>query len=370
MGVFDPHNVPLEDTTPDDVPIDQLAMDYIARSGKSWDFSLWDAFADVPALLARYQDAVQRFMPNVVQLEHPYLWPVVRALRDRGRLQGVAIIYSSHNFEAEYLRELAEISGNVSRELLRWVARQEEEIARDSDLVVAVSDADASSFRRIGARRVVVARNGGRRVDAATAAVDALDGYLGKAPFALFVSSAHPPNARGLLDLAEGLASPLPGLLIICGGIGTLLEPHRRSVPLIREARMLGVVDPPILDALLLRASAIVLPKTRGGGSNLKTSEALLTGRPVVATSQAFVGFEPWAGAPSVTIEDNPTLFWQHVARHLNRAPTSLAPNDGQCDGLLWPACLASLVTAVQDLVNASSRRAPLVHRKMAKTSA
>ncbi len=368
MGIFDPHNVPLEDTTPDDVPTDQLAMDYIARSGKSWEFSFWDAFAEVPALFARFQDAVRRFMPNVVQLEEPYLWPVVRALRDRGRLQGVAIIYSSHNFETEYRRELAEITGNVSRELLRRIARQEEEIARGSDLVVAVSDADASSFRRIGARRVVVARNGGRRVDAATAAMDALDAYLGKAPFALFVSSAHPPNARGLLDLAKGLTSPLPGLLIICGGVGTLLEPHRRTVSLIREARILGMVDPPILDALLLRASVILLPKTRGGGSNLKTSEALLTGCPVVATSQAFVGFEPWARAPSVTIEDNPTLFWQHVARHLNGPAGTPAPNDGDFDGLLWSACIAPLVTAVQDLVNGlSGAAAPLVRRRMAK---
>jgi hypothetical protein len=287
-------------------------------------------------------------------LTEPYLWPVVRALRDRGHLDGVPIVYSSYNFETEYRRELAEIRGDENSELLRKVAMEEEEIARGSDLVAAVSDVDARSFFRIGARRVIVARNGGRLIDMDAAATAALDSYLGDTRFALFISSAHPPNARGLLDLAQGLAHPLPGLLAICGGVGTLLEPYCRTAPLIRDARMLGIVDEPILDALLLRASVILLPKTRGGGSNLKTSEALLTGRPVVATTRAFVGFEPWAKVPSVTIEDDPVLFWRHVACHLSEPakPTSL--NDGSCDELLWPACVAPLITAVETLESAS----------------
>ncbi len=121
-------------------------MDYIARPGRSWEFSLWDAFADVPALFARFQDAVLRFLPEVVQLEEPYLWPVVRALRDRGRLEGALIVYSSYNFETEYRRDLADISGNASRELLRKIARQEEEIARDSDLVARVIRTEGTAF--------------------------------------------------------------------------------------------------------------------------------------------------------------------------------------------------------------------------------
>jgi hypothetical protein len=355
MGVFDPGNVPLEDTTPDDVGIDQLAMDYIARSGKSWELSLWDAFAEVPALFARFSDAVRRFRPDAVELEEPYLWPVVRALRDRGYLQGLPIIYSSYNFETEYRQDLAEICNNENRELLRQVARQEQVIAHEADLIVAVSDGDATCFRQIGARRVIVVRNGGRRVDEAAAATTGLDGYLGNTSFALFISSAHPPNARGLLDLAKGLKSPLPGLLVICGGVGNLLKRYRRTDPLIRDARILGIIDPPILDALLLRASVILLPKTHGGGSNLKTSEALLAGRPIVATPQAFVGFEPWLGASGVTVEDDPALYWLHVARHLSEPANSMALLEDYRNELLWLACVAPLVTAVQDLVNTPS---------------
>jgi hypothetical protein len=367
MGIYDPTNVPLEDTTPDDVAIDQLATDYIARSGGCWEISLWDAFAEVPELFARFEDAVRRFRPDAIQLEEQYLWPVVRALRARGRLSGAAIIHSSYNFETEYQQDLAAVCGKENRELLRKVASQEEEIARESDLVAAVSDHDADCFRRIGAKRVIVVRNGGRRPEVFTAATVGLDGYLGDTPFALFVSSAHPPNARGLLDLARGLESPLPGLLAVCGGVGALLEPYRRNYPLIRDARMLGIVDPAILDALLLRASVILLPKTRGGGSNLKTSEALLTNRPIVGTTQAFVGFEPWAGMPGVTVEDDPAMFWRHVARHLTERAGALASNDRRCDELLWPACIAPLVSAVSEIVTSKHIGGP-TRREEART--
>jgi hypothetical protein len=356
MGVFDPNNVPAHDTTPDDVAIDHSAMDYIARSGKSWEHSLWDAFAKVPSLLARFSDTVERFRPDVVQLEEPYLWPVVKSLRDAGRLGDVSIIHSSYNFETDYRRDLAEVLNNENLALLRKVAQQEREIARYSDLVAVVSDADAASFRSIGAQRVTVVRNGGRRPDNDSVAVAALDAYLGGVPFALFVSSAHPPNARGLLDLASGLKRPLPGLLVICGSVGSLLEQHRPTCPLIRDARILGMVDPPILDALLTRATVIILPKTRGGCSNLKTSEALLSNRPIVATTHAFVGFEPWAGAPGVTVEDDPVLFWHHTARHLDNPDAAAPRNEDYCDALLWQACVAPLVAAAEELTTQALR--------------
>jgi hypothetical protein len=197
---------------------------------------------------------------------------------------------------------------------------------------------------------VVVVRNGSRYIEADPSAVAGVDAFVGRTNFALFVSSAHPPNARGLLDLARGAPGRLAGLLLICGAVERLLAPHRRTHTVIRDARMLGIVDPAVLDALLIRAAVVLLPKTRGGGSNLKTSEALVAGRPVVATTQAFVGFEPWQDAPSVTVEDDPVQFWQHVERHLSKPAESLALSS-YCDDLLWPACIAPLITAIENMV-------------------
>jgi hypothetical protein len=352
IGIFDPNNVPPADTSPDDVAIDDTVMAYIARSGLPWELSLWPAFAEVPALFARFEAAVQRFRPDVVQFEEPYLWPVVRALRRRGLAGERRVVHSSYNFETDYRRDLAEIAGSVNDRILAEVAAQEAEIARESDLVATVSDADAESFRRLGARHVVVARNGSRPPEPAPDALAAVDAYLGGAPFALFVSSAHPPNAQGLLDLAAGATSGLPGRLIICGAVHRLLEPSRRTHPLIRDACMLGTVDPAVLDALLTRAAVILLPKTRGGGSNLKTSEALLARRPVVATTLAFAGFEAWRDVPGVAIADQPALFWQLAARQLaDPQVIAVPPGQDRRDELLWPACLAPMIDAAEALV-------------------
>ena len=115
---------------------------------------------------------------------------------------------------------------------------------------------------------------------------------------------------------------------------------------------MLGLVDPVVLEALLTRAAVILLPKTRGGGSNLKTSEALLARRPVVATRLAFAGFEAWRDLPGVTIADEPYVFWQLVARQL-ACPQILADrqDDDRRDELLWPTCLAPMIAASENLV-------------------
>ena len=347
MGIYDPGNVPPCDTSRDDVAIESRAMEYVGNSGVSWEVSLWDAFAEVPDLFARFRDAVQLFRPNIVQFEEPYLWPVVRALRQRGFLAAARVVHSSYNYETEYRSELAEIAGNVDRSVLDHVRRQEAEIARASDAVFVVSDSDADNFRRLGAQRVVVARNGGQRPEPNEEAQAALDAYIGETKYAIFVSSAHPPNAQGLLDFIEAPCRVLPGVLMIAGSVCQLLEPHRRAHPLIRDARMLGVVDKPILEALLSRATVMLLPKTRGGGSNLKTAEALLTGHTVVATSSAFTGFEPWRDQPGVMIADDPALFWESVSAGLTAVSGSW---DRNCDDLLWPACLEPMVAMVEAL--------------------
>jgi hypothetical protein len=45
------------------------------------------------------------------------------------------------------------------------------------------------------------------------------------------------------------------------------------------------------------------------GGSNLKTAEALISGLPVVGTSQAFRGFADFADLPHIAVADTPEAF-------------------------------------------------------------
>jgi hypothetical protein len=61
------------------------------------------------------------------------------------------------------------------------------------------------------------------------------------------------------------------------------------------------------------------LPITIGEGSNLKTAEALESGRPIVGTSKAFRGFESALTLPHVTVADSPIDFRRAVRAVMNK---------------------------------------------------
>ena len=361
-GIVDPNNVPRSDRGPHDVAVDMSVVEFISRSWLPAQVSFWQAFAEIPEHFVHFVRLVEHVRPDVVQVEETYLWPVVRALQREGRLDGVRVVHSSYNFETDHQRDLANIKGPVPESFLKQVAATEREIAATSDLVVTVSDADAASFRALGAANIVVARNGSRQVAAHPDALRAVDAYFGEQRFALFVSSAHLPNMQGLLDLTRVPVESLSGRLVICGTVCDVLTEHRSASPLIRHARFMGMVDVELLDALLMRAAVVLLPKTTGGGSNLKTAEALHSYRPVVATTQAFVGFEPWRDAPGVTVVDDPVAFWRQVRWHLeNPLVDNTAGWCAQREGLLWENCLEPMVVEVEKLASTgpSSRRGP-----------
>jgi hypothetical protein len=167
MGIFDPNNVLASEHGPDDVGVDDEVAAYIGRHSALPFWSFWLSFAEVPSLFERFAAVVREFCPDIVQFEEPYLWPVVRGLRDRKLLDKARVIHSSYNFETELRRDLMKIEGGVDERVMALVAEQEREIVREVDLVVTVSDYDAECFRRIGATSIIVARNGRREAKSA-----------------------------------------------------------------------------------------------------------------------------------------------------------------------------------------------------------
>jgi hypothetical protein len=358
VGIFDPLNVSGADTTAFDIPISAEHTSFVQRSRSSWEISLWEAFAEIPESYNVFVDHVREFRPDVIQFEEPYLWPIVRKLKRDGFAKNAIIVHSSYNFETNYRKELAELTGTFDSFVLESIAKQEQEIALNVDLVVAVSDTDKECFTRLGAKNVVVARNGGQLPSIYPDKERAIQQYLHDQPFALFVSSAHPPNAQGFIDFVTN--APMEtfscGSLIVCGSVHKLLikTPHYlRQQGVYRATKFLGFVSSDLLHSFYHLARVILLPKTRGGGSNLKTAEALLSGQPIVATSHAFVGFEPYHNLPNVWIEDDPFHFWKRVRELLAKPTGRLDPADmATRRELEWQACLVPLVKSVENAKN------------------
>ena len=120
---------------------------------------------------------------------------------------------------------------------------------------------------------------------------------------------------------------------------------------MLERARFLGWVDNSLLEALYANARAVILPKTLGGGSNLKTAEALAKNRPIVATELAFQGFETFANLPAITIANEPNEFWGAVDSLLSGPVAATTRSMEAMNGLLWHECMKPMVHAAKDLL-------------------
>jgi glycosyltransferase involved in cell wall biosynthesis len=337
--------------TPGVIKLMQALSPEEARS----EMTYWTKVGAAADSIAVFTDLVRAVKPDVLQFEEMALWPVVRRLREEGKLGRTPIIHSSYNFETVAWQHRALSGAPVNSETMRDIANFEREIAVNCDLIVTVSENDAAEFRRLGATRVCVAANG----VASTALGDAtsIRAYLpSEVPYALFVSSPHPPNSNGLVDPASDVAGqPIQhGEILICGRVGSLVrgaKNFKKAGRILGHARFLGWVDQSLLGPLYADAATVILPKLYSGGSNLKTAEALVSGRPLIATRRAFEGFESFADLPGIYIEDEPDAFWTAVNDRF--ADRSAAPvrSPEMMSGLLWRECLTPMVRAAEDLV-------------------
>lgn len=357
-GLYHPTEVPQGERWPSDIPIQPgvfKILEQLATHQTRSDMTFWNAVATAPDSFAAFVALVSAVQPEILQFEEAPLWPIVRRLQAGGYLKGVAVVHSSYNFETFAWQHRSVPSAPVSLETMRDIAMIEQEIAAGCDLVIAVSQADAQEFVRLGAVKVCVAANGVTSLSCFNDGV--IRPYIAsEVHYALFVSSAHPPNAHGLVDLAAGARShPVRnGEILICGRVGSLVRSasnFQKAGRVINRSRYLGWVDNTLLGALYAGAHVVILPKMYSGGSNLKTAEALASGRPVVATTLAFEGFETFADMQGVIIADDPDVFWTAVNDELLKTSAALSRSPDLMSGLLWHQCLKPMVRAAEDLV-------------------
>ena len=353
-GFYHAAETPAADVWASDIALDADVMaelDRMPAQERRSEMAWWKAVAGAPNTYAAFVAAVTNAGPQVLQFEEIALWPVVKRLCADGHLDGVMIVHSSYNFETVAWRHRAVAGASITPETVRDIAAFEREIARECDLIVTVSEGDAAQFRRLGAGQVCVAPNGVASLP--TQPPDAVSTYLPLgSPYAIFVSSAHPPNAHGIVDLAaQAQGHPLSGgEIVVCGKVGSLMRAaprFQKARRVLDRCRFLGWVDDHALATLYAGARVVILPKLYSGGSNLKTAEAIVSGRPIVATRLAFEGFEACTDLNDITITDDPSEFWESVDRYLSSGHTTAHRSPESVQDLLWENSLRPMVAAV-----------------------
>ena len=313
--------------------------DRLHDEGRLEDLHLSRVISDDLPVMEHLAAQILAFRPDVVQLEHPWLFPVFeRLVAQFADMASVRLVYSAHNVETD-------LAPARFRDEVRVL---EQRVTARADLVIAVSEADAAVLRGwTDPRRkvpVIVAPNGcWLRRDADVTGAPLID-----APYVMVAGSAHPPNANGFWDSFGVIPGCIPpgGQLVVAGGVCDLLRADSRfgKFRMLNDAlvRYMGVVDDADLTNLLHHARGICLPITEGGGTNLKTAEALVSLKPVVGRPAAFRGFEEALCLPGVHVADTAQAF-RHAVRRVFSDTTQPARRPEDVSGYTWPETLKGL---------------------------
>lgn len=325
------------------------------------DFFMSQAVLEESVLMEQVLNAIHAANPDVILLEHPWMWPLMKR-RESVTSGRIRVIYNSQNVEAHLKRRiLSEAGYKGGDELLSQVQELECDLVRHSAATTVCTKFDGDVFVAWGAKQVVVANNGAVRPD-----YDHLVGILPQPlepcyQYALAIGSNHPPNLAGLKRFVAPALKFLRPLqrIVVVGGVcepfsnwleeqGLLAMANDRLLPL-------GLIDELCLNSLIANATVMLLPIPYGGGSNVKTAEALLSGKRVIATPSAMRGFTEFQSFPAVKMVDNEQSFVEALFDAFEAGP--LPPSDGGLlDGLLWDNTLAPIVALLKDF---AASRAP-----------
>ncbi|MEP4078164.1 glycosyltransferase family 4 protein [Haloferula sp.] len=309
-----------------------------------------------PEVIRWIQERVASTNYDVAVVEELSLARYIPILKEAG----IRVVFDAHNVEATLRAEMDKASGDRGASLRsrfsgwllsRRLMMEERKAARDSDVVWACSDLDASIIAREYDKPATTVPNG-VNVDAYQhTGLEADSEDWARAPLTLvFLGSySYYPNEEAAMRLIEGVMplvrkSHADAKLILIGRDPTsrMLEASKADDSIVVTGGVPSVMP-------YLKAPGIVtIPLTLGSGTRLKILEAFAAGSPVVSTAK---------GAEGLDVVDGKELRICETAEEMAAAAIKLwndrAARTSQCaealnlvrNGYSWPVA-ASRISA------------------------
>lgn len=306
-----------------------------------------------------FSEVLQK-LPNkidVIHVEQPWLWPLARKIKHLPKFKNTCLIYGSQNIEAPLKREIL-TSYHVDNidEIIAEIDKLEQQATREADISVAVTRSDLSTLIKWGAKCPILAPNGIAPWQAKPEVIESWAERLPSAPWLLYVASAHPPNFTSFTQcIGDSLACiPPDSRLVVAGSVcehvyRQLVTTRWHTLNLSRLT-LLFVLSDDDLAAVKSLAHAFLLPIPSGGGSNIKTAEAIYSGKFVIGSKHAFRGFENFIDLPEIMVANSPTQFRTFIRETLVR-PISKTVIQDRRDLLRWDRCLTPLCDEIEHLL-------------------
>ncbi len=292
---------------------------------------------------------------DIIQVEHPWLFGFAVKAKNTipyMNMKKTKLIYSAHNTEYKLKEQILKNSimdTAFLSQIIDDIKNLEIFAANQADLIQAVSLEDKQFLETLSPKPVIYTPNAAYKRKAPLP--HKVDYWKAKLPpkFFVFVASAHPPNLAGLVANLNKVGQFFDHDLkiVIVGSINLLIDCFSEKNTFFpnNQFLILGVVDDEDLDAILFYSHAILIPITMGGGTNLKTAEALLSGKFVVATKMGMRGFEDYQSAPGVYVSEDPLHFQNNMRKVWNLPASDFQHTRGP--GLTWDYSLKPLIKAL-----------------------
>ena len=288
-------------------------------------------------------------MLRYIHIEQPWFAGVITKIKVKNPelFKGIYIIYGSQNLEYELKENMISDAIHCKREMITDIKNVEMKAAQNADFVLAVSEYEQEKLKEWN-KKVILAKNGVSNKKVNSYDINFASGLLKKEYF-LFIGSAHKPNSDGYIELLGGALGCIPPNmnLVIVGGVNHLINNspehiHWNGINKDKCVQFCDVTDSE-LQSLIEGSSAILLPILSGGGTNLKTAEALVSNKPIIGTTTSFRGFENYIDS-SIKISDDRENF-QALIRSFNKNNYTVRENTSK---LYWDACLLNFKNEIK----------------------
>jgi len=258
-------------------------------------------------------NSVKGYSPDIIIVEQGFLWPLVKEMKQNNILdKNVFIIYSSHNIEYQMKKEIYStiFKDDELESYVNLVKEIEYDMIKHAHLIFAVSNYDADYIRKIVPNKdVYLYKNGHNGIIEKKLKNKWKEKFKISKRNWIYIASWHTPNINGLYKLVtNGLLDKDEKdiSLWVFGSVGAgMKHEYNLDIPINSSVKLIGPSSKEDIDSAITASTGIVLPIWEGGGSNLKTAQALLSDRKIVASDFAFRGFETFKKENDVYIDNS-----------------------------------------------------------------
>lgn len=219
---------------------------------------------------------------DVVFIDRSVFGIIAKKLKKAGYKGRVISFF--HNVEVPYFE--AKLGKKPGRGLiLRCVDNNDRYACRYSDKIITLNPRDDEEiFQRYG-------RHGDVMIPVAFKDKYLRDSYptatTCKQPLCMFLGAYFPPNNEGILWFVQQV---LPHVNIRMKVVGKGMAKLKEEAPALKDIEV--VSDAPDLLPFFEEADIMILPIFKGSGMKVKTCESLMYGKNIIATDEAFVGYD------------------------------------------------------------------------------